>query len=127
MELHPARGAEPARSAGADSPLSVLLTIDGILGAVLADPYGYVIDSVNLDQRDAAALSTVVLAVSYAAPPAGQPDTSPRPFATFQLQEGQIAVSAGPRLALTVVTEPGFDLQALESVMTALLADLERD
>lgn len=126
MELHPARGAAPVLSVGAGSGLGVLLTIDGILGAVLADPYGHVIDSVNLDQRDAAALSTVVLAVSYVAPPAGQPDASPRPFATFQLQEGQIAVSVGPTLALTVVTEPDFDPRALESVMTALLTNLER-
>lgn len=114
------------RYPAANSRLGVLLTIEGVLGAIVVDGGGRVVGSINLGEADTARLRQAVFSVADRVGTFGGASAGTSPsFATFELHEGQICVSVGRRLTLVVATDPGLDSQSLKSVLAAVLAELE--
>ena len=108
------------------SRLDVLLTIEGVLGAILVDGGGHVVGSINLSEGDTARLRQAVFSVVDRGGSSGAASTgTSHSFATFELHEGQICVSAGRQLTLVAATDPGLDSQSLKGVLAAVLAALE--
>ena len=116
-----------------DVQLDALLTIEGVLGAIAVDRRGRVLAHSALTRADAELVSTVAstIFVDLAhsggfGPLAGPEGTTPRSYATFDLRQGQIHLSAGRELALILLTEPGLDQAPVRDLLAGLVADLER-
>lgn len=105
--------------------LAALLAIEEVLGAAAIDARGRVEASINLPERDAAALYQVLSSAVGNFAHAPGPDADPAPsFATFGLREGQIAFSASRARALIVLADPDLDPALVKSLLREVLADL---
>lgn len=114
----------------ADTRLDPLLTIEGVLGAVVVGRDGQIVASINLVEADAMPLRSATLAFAGEDGPSGEVGRDAlraHGFAVFALRDGQIAVSAGRGLNLIALTEAGLDAWALMGVLGEVLADLEAD
>ena len=116
-----------------DVQLDALLTIEGVLGAIAVDRQGRVLAHSALTRADAELVSTVASTIFVDLPHfggfgslAGPEGATPRSYATFELRQGQIHLSAGRELALILLTEPGLDQAPVRELLTGLIADLER-
>ena len=116
-----------------DVQLDALLTIEGVLGAIAVDRQGRVLAHSALTRADAELVSTVAstIFVDFAhfgglGPRAGPEGVTPRSYATFELRQGQIHLSAGRALALILLTEPGLDQARIREQLAGLVAALER-
>ena len=125
-----------------DVQLDALLTIEGVLGAIAVDRQGRVLAHSALTRADAELVSTVASTIFVDLTHAGEPPGSgtlggfgpltgpegatPRSYATFELRQGQIHLSAGRELALILLTEPGLDQAPVRELLAGLVADLER-
>ena len=87
-----------------DVQLDALLTIKGVLGAIA------------VDLAHSGGFGSL----------AGPEGAIPRSYATFELRQGQIHLSAGRELALILLTEPGLDQAPVRDLLAGLVADLER-
>jgi hypothetical protein len=116
-----------------DVQLDALLTIKGVLGAIAVDRRGQVLAHSALTRADAELVSTVASTIFVDLAHsggfgslAGPEGATPRSYATFELRQGQIHLSAGRELALILLTEPGLDQAPVRDLLAGLVADLER-
>ena len=116
-----------------DVQLDGLLTIEGILGAVVVDRQGRVLAHAALSRGDAQLVSSVAptifvdfAAMGDATGAAAAEGATPRSYATFELQQGQIHLGAGRELALILLTEPDLDHELVRDLLAALVVDLEQ-
>ena len=116
--------------------LDALLTIDGVLGVIAVDRQGRVLAHSALSRADAEFVSTVASPIFVDLAHSGEPGgfgalagpegATPRSYATFELRQGQIHLSAGRELALILLTEPGLDQAPVRELLAGLVAELER-
>ena len=110
-----------------DDRIGSLLTYEGVLGAVVIDREGEALASSGLNVDDATMVSALAASAFGAFPVAGAaPDALPRSYATFELDEGQIHLSAGRRLALVLLTDPELDIDIVKGLLDSVLTELER-
>ena len=110
-----------------DDRIGSLLTYEGILGAVVIDREGEALASSGLNVDDATMISALAASAFGAFPVAGaSPDALPRSYATFELDDGQIHLSAGRRLALVLLTDPELDIDIVKGLLDSVLTELEQ-
>ena len=110
-----------------DQRIGSLLTYEGVLGAVVIDRGGEALASSGLNVDDATMVSALAASAFGAFPvPGASPDSPPRSYATFELDEGQIHLSAGHKLALVLLTDPELDIDIVKGLLDGVLTDLER-